>query len=1040
MEYLCNRSIVALEHTGNSLKTPFKPRFLALLYNWIMGKIRILRYNYFTRDYLVWPLKMTNKQFLTQPAEKFVKFLNVLDSNGFSGEMSPHQADRLIASTDNSVYQLLPQGVIYPKHEADLKAIFTLAAQAEFNAIYFAPRGGGTGTNGQSLTDGLVIDCSRHLTQILDIDLSSGWVKVQAGVIRDQLNDYLRPFGVFFAPTLSTSNRATIGGMANTDACGQGSRVYGRTSNHVLSLNLVLANGQQVTTQSLSTDALSLKIASGGEDAKIYQQVSELVQQKQSLISARFPKLNRFMTGYNLAHIHTDDGFDLSKLICGSEGTLALVSELTLKLTPIPQAKELLVLSYSSFDDALRDANVLVQQNPDAIETIDDTIINLAKEDVIWPKVSTYLDKEDGKHVAAINLVEFGGMDGVKLAQKVDAICNQLTLAQSRYERITNTNEMANFWELRKKGVGLLGNRPGVRRPIAFVEDTAVPPENLADYIVEFRQLLDGMGVPYGMYGHVDAGCLHVRPALNMRDPEDALKLRVISDAVQALVQKYQGVMWGEHGKGFRSEYTQETIGDELYQDMRHIKSWFDPYNQLNPGKICTPITSEKTLVKVDDPRTRGAQDRQIGEPIVEQWLPVVACNGNGACFNYQPESAMCPSYKATKDRVQSPKGRASLLREWLRQEAQGGAQVQLEHQVYESMQTCLACKACTTACPIKVDIPTYRSRFLEQYHTKNKRPLGDYVVAMVEQLGMYTSKFAWLSNTVTQLAPSQWFIKKVFGMVNMPKVHAYDISALTNIKGVKAWHNTSYKQMSKLDKKRHPVIVQDVFSSCYDLPQMKEIMSCLVNMGFTPLVMPIMPSGKPLYVKGFLKAFDRQASKVVKHLKVVEDQGFELIAIDPSVGLTYRDEYCQRLGTAMVPSVFLLQEWLIHHLDQIQLPKTDNQLKSKVSLLGHCSENALITMSLDHWRTIFAKFSLDLEIPAVGCCGMAGTFGHEDKHQEISNKLYEMSWQRAANESVKSAGTVLATGYSCRSQIVQKSGIQPQHPLNYINQLFNEA
>tara|TARA_B110000208_G_scaffold191838_1_gene260422 strand:+ start:1 stop:1497 length:1497 start_codon:yes stop_codon:yes gene_type:complete len=498
--------------------------------------------------------------------------------------------------------------------------------------------------------------------------------------------------------------------------------------------------------------------------------------------------------------------------------------------------------------------------------------------------------------------------------------------------------------------------------------------------------------------------------------------------------------MWGEHGKGFRSEYTQETIGDELYQDMRHIKSWFDPYNQLNPGKICTPITSEKTLVKVDDPRTRGAQDRQIGEPIVEQWLPVVACNGNGACFNYQPESAMCPSYKATKDRVQSPKGRASLLREWLRQEAQGGAQVQLEHQVYESMQTCLACKACTTACPIKVDIPTYRSRFLEQYHTKNKRPLGDYVVAMVEQLGMYTSKFAWLSNTVTQLAPSQWFIKKVFGMVNMPKVHAYDISALTNIKGVKAWHNTSYRQMSKLDKKRHPVIVQDVFSSCYDLPQMKEIMSCLVNMGFTPLVMPIMPSGKPLYVKGFLKAFDRQASKVVKHLKVVEDQGFELIAIDPSVGLTYRDEYCQRLGTAMVPSVLLLQEWLIHHLDQIQLPKTDNQLKSKVSLLGHCSENALITMSLDHWRTIFAKFSLDLEIPAVGCCGMAGTFGHEDKHQEISNKLYEMSWQRAANESVKSAGTVLATGYSCRSQIVQKSGIQPQHPLNYINQLFNEA
>ncbi|MCO4836772.1 MAG: FAD-binding oxidoreductase [Oceanospirillaceae bacterium] len=983
---------------------------------------------------------MTNQQFLNQPAEQFVQFLNTLDRNGFSGEMSPHQADRLIASTDNSVYQLLPQGVLYPKNEADLKAIFTLAAQAEFNSIYFAPRGGGTGTNGQSLTDGLVIDCSRHLTNIIGMDLEAGWVKVQSGVIRDQLNDYLRPFGVFFAPSLSTSNRATIGGMANTDACGQGSRVYGRTSNHVLALNLVLANGQQVTTQSLSSDALSIKIASATEEAKIYQQVSELVQQKQALISARFPKLNRFMTGYNLAHIDTDDGFDLSRLICGSEGTLAMVSQLTLKLTPIPQAKELLVLSYSSFDDALRDANVLVQQNPDAIETIDDTIINLAKEDVIWPKVSAYLDKEDGKHVAAINLVEFGGMDGAELAEKVDAICNALTLAGSRYDRITQAQDMANFWELRKKGVGLLGNRKGLRRPIAFVEDTAVPPENLADYIVEFRQLLDRMGVPYGMYGHVDAGCLHVRPALNMRDPEDALKLKIISDAVQALVQKYKGVMWGEHGKGFRSEYTQETIGDELYQDMRHIKSWFDPHNQLNPGKICTPIDSKRPLVKVDDPRTRGSQDRQIGEPIVEQWLPVISCNGNGACFNYQPESAMCPSYKATKDRVQSPKGRASLLREWLRQESQGGAQAQLEHQVYQSMQTCLACKACTTACPIKVDIPTYRSRFLEKYHHKYKRPLGDYMVAMVEQLGMYTSKFAWLSNTLTQLPPSQWFIKKSFGMVHMPKVYAYDISQLTDIQGVKAWHKTAFEQMSKLEKRRHPVIVQDVFSSCYDLPQMKEILSCLVNMGFTPLVMPIMPSGKPLYVKGFLKAFDRQASKVVKHLKVVENQGFELIAIDPSVGLTYRDEYCQRLGADQVPSVLLLQEWLINHLEQVQLPKALKQRKSNLSLLGHCSENSLITMSLDHWRTIFDKFSVELATPSVGCCGMAGTFGHEAKHQQVSTDLYQMSWQQAAQNSVTNAGTVLATGYSCRSQIAQKSGIQPQHPLSYINQLFNEV
>ena len=982
---------------------------------------------------------MPSKQFLIEPAEQFVDFLDALEKSGFAGEISPHQADRLIASTDNSIYQLLPQGVLYPKHEDDLKAIFMLAGQAKFKHIYFAPRGGGTGTNGQSLTDGLVIDCSKHLNNILEIDVDAGWVKVQAGVIRDQLNDYLRPFGMFFAPTLSTSNRATLGGMANTDACGQGSRIYGRTSNHVLALNLVLANGHQVTSEQLSSQALRSKIETGGEVAKLYQQVSDLVIQKQSVINARFPKLNRFMTGYNLAHIHNENSFDLSKLICGSEGTLALVSELTLKLTPIPRAKELLVLRYQSFDAALRDANLLVQQNPDAIETIDDTILKLAKGDVIWPLVANTLDQFNAAPLAAINLVEFGAMDALELAAKLDAICVELRARNASYERLSAPQDIANFWELRKKGVGLLGNLPGLKRPIAFVEDTAVPPEHLADYIVEFRQLLDQMGVTYGMYGHVDAGCLHVRPALNMRDPEDAFKLRVISDSVQALVQKYQGVMWGEHGKGFRSEYTEETIGAELYLDMRRIKTWFDPHNQLNPGKICTPLGSEKKLVQVDDPRTRGSQDRQIDESIIEHWQPVVSCNGNGACFNYQPEAAMCPSYKATKDRVQSPKGRASLLREWLKQEAQGGADTELEYQVYQSMQTCLACKACTTACPIKVDIPTYRSRFLQHYFKRNRRPLGDYAVGLVEQFGLYASRAAWLSNLCTQLSPVRWLIRKVFGLVNMPQVYAYNINQLACIEGVKVWHKDAFKDLSKLEKKPYLVIVQDVFSSCYDLPQMQDILSCLVNMGFKPLVMPIMPSGKPLYVKGFLQAFDRQAAQVVKQLQIVRQQGFELVAVDPSVGLTYRDEYCQRLGAEQVPTVLLLQEWLSRHLDELKLPQGENPEKREVALLGHCSENALVTLNLDVWRTIFAKFSIDLLTPPAGCCGMAGTFGHEQKHRAMSDELYQMSWHQPVQDAINKAGTILATGYSCRSIIRQQTGAQPQHPLTYLNRLFNE-
>ncbi|MBT4443172.1 MAG: FAD-binding oxidoreductase [Oceanospirillaceae bacterium] len=980
---------------------------------------------------------MSSKQFLEDPAVNFVDFLNALDDVGFEGEISPHQADRIIASTDNSVYQLLPQGVLYPKHEADLQAIFKLAAQSRFKSIYFAPRGGGTGTNGQSLTDGLVVDCSRHLNAIVDVDIEAGWVKVQAGVIRDQLNDFLRPHGMFFAPTLSTSNRATLGGMANTDACGQGSRIYGRTSNHVLSLNLILANGQQVATKAMTPQGLQHAIDKGGPVAHLYRQVNDLVEQKQDAISARFPKLNRFMTGYNLAHIKTDNGFDLSRLICGSEGTLAVVSELTLKLTPIPLAKQLLVLGYDSFDGALRDATQLVLQNPDAIETIDDTILTMAQDDVIWHQVKDYIAFPDAEPIAAINLVEFGGMDAGLLAQKIDAVCAQLTQLGMRHSRVSDPKGMASLWELRKKGVGLLGNLPGKRRPIAFVEDTAVPPENLADYIVEFRQLLDGMGVSYGMFGHVDAGCLHVRPALNMRDPEDALKLKLISDAVQALVQKYEGVMWGEHGKGFRSEYTQETIGVDLYADMRRIKGWFDPHNQLNPSKICTPASVDSELVKVDDPRTRGAADRQLGESMVEQWQPVVACNGNGACFNYQPQAAMCPSYKATKDRVQSPKGRASLLREWLRQEATGGADSALETQVYQSLQSCLACKACTTACPIKVDIPTYRSRFLQRYFAKRRRPLSDYAVALVESLAMVTSKVSRLSNWGMQLGASRWLIKNLFGMVNLPKIHPYKLSQLTAIDGVEAWHPHQFENLTDAQKRRSVVIVQDVFSSCYDLPQVQGILSCLVKMGFTPIVMPLKASAKPLYVKGFLTAFEKQAAAVTQQLQLVQQQGLTLVAVDPSVGLTYGDEYRQLLGPEAVPDVLLLQQWLHQVEGLIKLPTVSVTPDMAPTLLGHCSETALVVQSTAQWVGLFAKFGIALNTPDTGCCGMAGTFGHEQKHQALAAKLYTMSWQQPVNAA---QGAVLATGYSCRSQITLRSDQQPLHPLNYLNRCLEEV
>ena len=592
------------------------------------------------------------------------RFLQELRHRDFSGEIRADFASRLLSSTDNSIYQILPQAVIFPKTTADIVAVFQLADQPDFQRLTFSPRGGGTGTNGQSLSTGIILDCSKYMNQILEVNLSEGWVKVQPGVLLDQLNNYLKPHGVFFAPNLAPSSRATLGGMINTDACGKGSRIYGRTSDHLLELTWVLSNG--TTTSSIPVAAQDLAQLKTKSDrlGEIYRQVDEIVTSKQSLIEQQFPKMPRFLTGYNLAKVYDPERqfFDLNRILAGSEGTLAVVTEAKLKLTPIPHYKELLVIHYPCFDHALQAAQSLLAFNPAAIETIDETILNLAKQDEIYPRVQDFIGD-----ARAINLVEFISEDATQLRATVEQLGQELSSNTSGNYQTSLPEEIAFLWELRKRGVGLLGNRQGARKPIAFIEDTAVPPVNLSAYIQEFKGLLNEYNLDYAMFGHVDVGCLHVRPALNLQVPKDEALIRTISDRVVALVRKYGGVMWAEHGRGFRSEYTPLFFGEELYQDLRKIKAAFDPHNRLNPGKIVTPLGSEDQVVTLEAP-LRGHYDRQVPTAMQTDYDVAFSCNGNGACFNLNPDYVMCPSYKGTSERIHSPKGRASLLREWLRQ------------------------------------------------------------------------------------------------------------------------------------------------------------------------------------------------------------------------------------------------------------------------------------------------------------------------------------------------------------------------------------
>ena len=534
---------------------------------------------------------------------------------GFAGEMLDATADRLVLSTDNSIYQILPKIVLFPANIEDMVRIAQVAADPLYASVTLTTRGGGTGTNGQSLAAGVIVDVSRHMNHILEINPTERWVRVQAGVVKDQLNKALAPFGLFFAPELSTSNRATIGGMISTDASGQGSCLYGKTRDHVLELTSVLADGTVWRSSSLDDGELASLLERTDLIGAIHRQVDGTHREHAELIDSHFPKLNRCLTGYDLAHIRGVDGrFNLNAVLCGSEGTLAMLAEAKLNVLPVPKYVALVNIRYDSFDAALRDAPILKAFGPASIETIDSKVLGLAQGDMVWEGVRRYFPEDDGQRATGVNIVEFVAHIEVELAASLRRLSDALGTTGRHSGRRGFTiaegeKTAALIWDMRKRAAGLLGNVSGSRRPIPFVEDTAVPPEHLADYIAEFRAVLDARGLSYGMFGHVDAGVLHVRPAIDMKDPAQEKLIRSVTEDVVELVAKYGGLLWGEHGKGMRSEFSPRFFGP-LYPALQAIKAAFDPGNQLNPGKIAAPEGGG--LMRIDGPPTRGQHDRTI--------------------------------------------------------------------------------------------------------------------------------------------------------------------------------------------------------------------------------------------------------------------------------------------------------------------------------------------------------------------------------------------------------------------------------------------
>lgn len=936
--------------------------------------------------------------------DQFSRLVALLRGSGFGGEIEADQALLMAMSTDNSVYQILPDLVVAPLGAQDMVALISTLEQPDFQQIGITARGGGTGTNGQSLNAGVIVDTRRHMTRILEVNAKAGWADVEPGLVLDDLNEQLRPLGWFFAPETSTSTRCTIGGMVSTDASGKGSRVYGKTSDNIIGLEIACAQG--LLSSLTAPPAWALKRLAAAEAA---------AKAGRAAFIANTPRLNRRFTGYDLERACPENGgFEWWRLFLGAEGTLGLISRIRVKLRRLEPEKRLIVVGFGQFRQALMAAGTLMAVEPTAIEVMDERVQKLAEEAGILAHLPPDLRAAPGQDLAYV-FIEFNG-DSATIEPRLQACADSLRGlegVQAVY-MARDWAEIRSLWAIRSAGVGLLGKVKGSARPVAFVEDCVVPPASLPAFLDEFLAILNAHRLKFGIYGHADVGCLHVRPALDIDQPADRQTLQAVSDAVFQLTRKYGGIFWGEHGKGMRGVYLRDWIGEEAYLALGKVKAAFDPQGRYNPGKLIAVAGDLRGIA--------NTPFRPFNAPPGDPLSPAFQCNGNAQCLSYEAAVPMCPSFKASADLRLSPKGRADGLRAWHQQRSRDGrADPHLEADLMASLDACLGCKACATSCPIQVDIPTLRSVFYADYFTRHRRRWADRLTLKAERYSPLAMRVAPVLRLIwPALLP---LAGKVMGSVDLPGHVAGPISARYRL-------NLDRVPLTLGDA---PVIlVQDWFSALFDQAARDDIIAGLEALGYRPWVLPMRPAGKIAQMRGDLAPFRLMATRLTKLLHQAAALGAPLIGQDPAFVMQLRQDYPKAGITP--PPVWLPQEFLAQAQKAGRIWPQAQETRP-VQLFSHCTESTALPASAALWRDLFAALGLEIETPTTGCCGMAGLFGHQARHQSLSRTLFARSWQ----PNIKPGQLYSASGFSCRCQMQRLARITPRHPLGIIAQALEQ-
>ncbi len=961
------------------------------------------------------------------------------------GELHFDTTIRTLYATDASAYREMPLAVALPKTKGDIKKLIAFAHAHETSLI---PRTAGTSLAGQVVGSGIVVDVSKYFTAILELNAREKWVRVQPGVVRDELNIFLKPYGFFFGPETSTANRAMIGGMVGNNSCGSNSVLYRSTREHLLEVKALLSDGSEAVFKALGLDEFHQKCEGTGLEAIIYKTVRSLLSNydNQEEIRKEFPKktVERRNTGYAVdLLLETSpfnaggEDFNFCRLIAGSEGTLAFITEIKLNIVPLsPKETGLLCVHFNSIDESLRANLIALNYHPGASELIDSYILECTKDNIEQKKNRFFVQGDPG----AILVIEYSGSSRQEIAEIATKVETEMREAGLGYHfPLLFGEDTGKIWSLRKAGLGLLGNMPGDEKAVPVIEDTAVDVNDLPAYIRDFNEILKKYGLYSVHYAHAGSGEIHLRPIINLKTAEGNQLFRTIAEEIATLVKKYNGSLSGEHGDGrLRGEFIRQMVGERNYELLKEIKSAWDPHNIFNPGKIVDTPPMNSMLRFKPGQQTPAFKTvfRFYNQDILQH---SEQCNGSGDCRKtHLSGGTMCPSYMATRNEKDTTRARANILREFL---TNSGKLNRFDHEeIYDVMDLCLSCKGCKSECPSNVDVAKLKAEFLQQYYDANGIPFRSRLIANFNRSAKLGSQAPGVYNFFMKAAGISKVIKQLSGFASERSMPLLYKTTLEN------WYKKH--QRSKLWDKRFTQsdkVIKKVYLFCDEFTNYNDTeigiraILLLQKLGYEVLIPEHEESGRTWLSKGLIRSAKKIANKNIKKLAPLIREETPLVGIEPSAILTFRDEYIDladvdQFETAkqLSKNVFLIDEFISGEIENGNITnRIFTKKERKIILHGHCQQKALSSISVSE-KILSLPENYSVQTIPSGCCGMAGSFGYEREHYELSMKIGELvlfpSVRKQADDII-----IAAPGTSCRHQIKDGTGRIAKHPVEVL-------